>query len=38
VADSAAGQAAEDLQELLAGGGTTSADEPVQDRTPPAYG
>jgi len=37
VADSAAGQAAEDLRALLAGGGTTAADEPVQHRPVPRY-
>ena len=37
VADSAAAQAAEDLQKLLAGGGTTAADEPVPERPVPSY-
>jgi acetyl esterase len=37
VADSAAAQAAEDLGKLLAGGGTTAADEPVQHGPVPSY-
>jgi acetyl esterase len=37
VADSAAAQAAEDLQKLLTGGGSTAADESVPDRPVPSY-